>query len=97
MIKNYLNDLICACAEETFGQDAVEFAILSNQVSVTGVLDADVKAIMSQYDSIVEAYHSELSRQEAEKAAMFGQFNDPSIGGWGSDNDDRDREISEAA
>lgn len=64
MTKNYLLSIQQACSEELFGQEAVEWAIYSGRVALTGDLQADLVTIMGepgkpetgQYDAIVEAY-----------------------------------------
>ena len=49
-------NLLQQCSEEQFGQDAVEWAIVSGLVRTTYDLDRDVHEIMSRYDEIIEAY-----------------------------------------
>jgi len=71
-MKNYLNDVICACSEHQFGQDAVEHAILTGQVKLAYDLAGDVRAIMSQYDAIVENYQREINRNEEVLAESYG-------------------------
>jgi len=56
MMKNYLLNVLQHCSEEQFGQDAIEWAILSGMVTLSYDLDLDVHAIMSRYDQIIEAY-----------------------------------------
>jgi hypothetical protein len=59
-MKNYLLTILEHCSEEKFGQDAIEWAIVSGHVKLTHDLDADVRAIMgeggSNYDRLIEAY-----------------------------------------
>ena len=55
-LKNYLLTLITLCSEEQFGQDAVEWAILSGWIKLTYHRDTDLRTIMDQYDQICEAY-----------------------------------------
>lgn len=74
-LKHYLNDLLCACADEKFGQDAIEWAILSGHVKPTYHLKTDVRLIMgsvpdgppgqTNYDRIILAYRQHLSEQTA--------------------------------
>jgi len=64
-MKNYLLNLICACSDHQFGQDAVEFAISMGLVKLTYNLDEDVKLIMSQYDDVIEWYRREIVQNEA--------------------------------
>ncbi len=56
MIKNYLLNLLQQCSEESFGQDAIEWAIMSGLVRLTYNLDQDIRECMSRYDEIIEAY-----------------------------------------
>jgi hypothetical protein len=72
MIKNYLNDIICACSEEQFGQDAVEYAVQMGLVELTGNKDDDVRIIMSQYDDICQAYRKEITSNEAALVESYG-------------------------
>jgi hypothetical protein len=65
MMKNYLLNVICACSDHQFGQDAVEFAIQMGLVKLTYNLDEDVKLIMSQYDDVIEWYRREVAQNEA--------------------------------
>lgn len=58
--KHYLNNLLCACVPENgFAQDAIEYALVSDNVRLSGCydLETDVRIVMNQYDQIVEAYH----------------------------------------
>ena len=68
MLKRYVENLIHLCSEEQFGQDAVEWAILSGHVQLTYQQDTDLQHIMAivdepagekpvrRYDQIIEAY-----------------------------------------
>src|SRR5579871_5915139 len=47
-MKNYLLTLLQHCSEETFGQDAVEYAIVSGAVTLTYHLETDLRAIMGE-------------------------------------------------
>ena len=68
MMKNYLNDLACACSEELFGQEAVEWAIMKGLVKLTYDQESDLKTIMGipgfpdtgMYDQIIEDYQLEI-------------------------------------
>ena len=59
-MKNYLLNVLEKCSEEQFGQDAVEWAVVSGHVTLTYDLQTDVRAIMGEgganYDEIIEAY-----------------------------------------
>ena len=58
MLKHYLLRLFTACApENTFDQDAIEHAIFTNHVRLTGNLEADQHTVLSQYGAIIESYH----------------------------------------
>jgi len=62
MMKNYLLNLLQQCSEEKFGQDAIEWAVVSGLVRLTYDLHRDVREIMSRYDEIIEAYRSSLAQ-----------------------------------
>ena len=58
MLKNYLLRVITVCAPDNgFAQEAIEHAILTNQVTLTGDFDIDQQAVRGRYDSIIEKYH----------------------------------------
>jgi hypothetical protein len=56
MMKNYLLKVLQQCSEEQFGQDAIEWAIVTGRVHLTYDLERDVRESMSRYDEIIEAY-----------------------------------------
>ncbi len=60
MMKNYLLGLLQRCSEEQFGQDAIEWAVVTGLVRLSYESDRDVHAIMSRYDEIIEAYRRSL-------------------------------------
>jgi hypothetical protein len=72
MIKKYLLHLLHLCSDEQFGQDAVEWAIVSGHVRLTYNLHKDLLRIMGEpgkpetglYPSIVEAYQREVRQNE---------------------------------
>src|SRR5689334_4053207 len=68
MMKNYLLNLLQQCSEEKFGQDAIEWAIMSGRVRLTYELDRDVHEIMPRYDEIIEGYR--LSSPQAAAAPL---------------------------
>lgn len=68
MLKNYLLNLLHQCSEENFGQDAIEWAIVSGLVSLTYELERDKRECMSRYDEIIEAYRVSLA-QAVQKVA----------------------------
>ena len=66
MMKNYLLRLLQNCSEEQFGQDAIEWAIITGLVHLSYQLDTDAHAIMSRYDEIIEAYREFRSQSTEE-------------------------------
>lgn len=48
MTKNYLLKILENCSEHQFGQDAVEWAIVTEQVRLTGDLETDLRAILGE-------------------------------------------------
>jgi hypothetical protein len=66
MMKNYLLNLLQQCSEEKFGQDAIEWAIVSGLVRLTYDLARDLRETMSRYDEIIEAYRRSLVRAKIE-------------------------------
>jgi len=56
MLADYLLRLLTLCSEERFGQDAIEWAIVSGWVNLSYDQNADLHAIMDRYDDIIEAY-----------------------------------------
>jgi hypothetical protein len=68
MMKNYLLNLLQQCSEEKFGQDAIEWALVSGLVRLTYNLEQDIRECMSRYDEIIEAYRLSLAEAEAEPA-----------------------------
>ena len=66
MIKNYLLTLLQQCSEEQFGQDAIEWAIVSGFVRLSYELEADIRSIMLRYDEIIEAYRRSIAQASQE-------------------------------
>jgi hypothetical protein len=62
MMKNYLLELLQKCSEEKFGQDAVEWAVVSGLVRLTYDFDRDIRGAMSRYDEIIEGYRRSLAQ-----------------------------------
>jgi hypothetical protein len=62
MMKNYLLNVLQQCSEENFGQDAIEWGIVSGLVHLTYDLERDVRECMSRYDEIIEAYRRSLTQ-----------------------------------
>jgi hypothetical protein len=64
MTKNYLLKILENCSQHQFGQDAVEWAIVSGHVALTGDLETDLRAILGEpgkpetgrYDEFCEAW-----------------------------------------
>jgi len=69
MMKNYLLKLLEQCSEEKFGQDAIEWALVSGSVRLTYDLEPDVREVMSRYDEIIQGYRRSLA-QPTEAAPM---------------------------
>jgi hypothetical protein len=71
MMKNYLLRLLQQCSEEQFGQDAIEWAIVTGLARLAYELDTDVRSIMLRYDEIIEAYRRSIAQanEELRKAA----------------------------
>ncbi len=57
-LKRYLERLLHQCSEHSFGQDAIEHAIMLGHVTLSFDFDADVRLIMGQYDAICTSYHA---------------------------------------
>ena len=70
MMKNYLLTLLQQCSEEKFGQDAIEWAVLSGRVRLTYDLERDVRESMSRYDEIIEGYRRSLARTTVGPATL---------------------------
>ena len=74
MMKNYLLQIQEACSEESYGQEAIEWAIISGWVTLTGDLDTDTKAVMGEggvnYDAIITAYRNYQRNMEAHTHGM---------------------------
>jgi hypothetical protein len=70
MMKNYLLTLLQQCSEEQFGQDAIEWAIVTGLVRLTYDLDRDVHESMSRYDEIIEAYRRSLAQAKDEVSKL---------------------------
>jgi hypothetical protein len=62
MMKNYLLRLLQQCSEENFGQDAIEWAVVTGLVRLSYELDRDIREIMPRYDEIIEAYRRSLAQ-----------------------------------
>jgi hypothetical protein len=65
MMKNYLLRLLEQCSEEKFGQDAIEWAIVSDLVHLTYDFDRDIREIMPRYDEIIEGYRKSPAQTTA--------------------------------
>lgn len=74
-MKNYLLTVLEKCSDESFGQEAIEWAILSGWVKLTYRLDDDVQTIRSQYDKLTAAYRQRES--ELAQAVEVGSALNP--------------------
>jgi len=73
MLKNYLLHVITSCAPDNgFAQNAIEHAILTNEVTLTGHFETDQQAILGRYDSIVEKYHQTVWRNRRALMESYG-------------------------
>jgi len=61
-MKNYLLNLLQQCSVQKFGQDAIEWAIVSGLVCLSYDLDRDIHETMSRYDEIIERYRQSLAQ-----------------------------------
>jgi len=80
MTKNYILKVLENCSEHDFGQQAIEWAIGTGRVQLTGDLQTDLRAIMGEpgqppekYDEIIEAYRQAIDQVNA--AAMAALTN----------------------
>lgn len=63
-MKDYLLKFLTTSApENAAGQDALEWALRNNLLSLTYELEADVRQALLQYDVIFESYHQWLEAQ----------------------------------
>src|SRR5438132_1364022 len=62
IMKNYFLQLLEQCSEEKFGQDAIEWAIVSGRVRLSYDLERDIRETMSRYDEIIEGYRRSLAQ-----------------------------------
>ena len=69
MMKNYLLKLLEQCSVEQFGQDAIEWAIITGMVHPSYTLNEDVRAVMLRYDEIIEAYRLSLAQSPGKHIA----------------------------
>jgi hypothetical protein len=71
MMKNYLLELLQQCSEEKFGQDAIEWSIVSGLVRLTYDSDRDIRECMSRYDEIIEGYRRALAEKTEDPAHVL--------------------------
>jgi hypothetical protein len=84
MLKKYLLELICLCSEHSFGQDAVEWAILNGRIKLTYHLDQDLRLIMGEpgrpetgaYSDIIEAYQAQVQQNAVALVESYGPLLD---------------------
>ena len=73
MMKKYLLNLLTLCSDEQFGQDAVEWAIMSGQLQSTYNLQEDLRLIMGepgkpetgQYQALCDLWRRTCREHEA--------------------------------
>lgn len=73
MLKNYLLRLQEGISEHQFGQDAVEWAIVSGLVPLTYNFDKDIVTLVTNYDSIIDNYR-EARKTSAPLLELTMQF-----------------------
>ncbi len=79
MMKRYLENLLHFCSDEQFGQEAVEWAILSGHLRLTYDLQADLVRIMGppgfpafgEYDKLCAAYRTYCAQHDAVDQALL--------------------------
>ena len=69
--KNYLLTLLQHCSEENFGQEAIEWALIENKVTLTYILEKDVAAIMPRYSEFIEAYQKQCREHGDALVAVY--------------------------
>jgi hypothetical protein len=78
MMKKYVDNLICACSDRKFGQDAVEHAIIRGRFKPTYNLQEDLRAIMGDrsasktprlYDQFIEDFQQFVRQPEPVRLA----------------------------
>ena len=70
--KHYLNDLVCACVPDNgFAQEAIEHAIVSGWVTLSGAydLETDTIIVMNHYDQIISRYHTHIHGRDRNQLA----------------------------
>ena len=78
-MKKYLLTLLENCSDENFGQEAVEWAILSGRITRTYDLQTDLRAIMGEpgqpetgrYSEFVEAYQRQCREHGDALVAVY--------------------------
>jgi hypothetical protein len=71
MLKHYILELVHLCSDETFGQDAVEWAIRTGLIRLTYRKHEDLRVIVGEpgkpdsgrYSEILEAYRQLLCKE----------------------------------
>jgi len=63
MMKNYLLKLQEGISEHQFGQDAVEWAVVTGLVKLTYNRQTDLATLVTNYDSIIDSYRK--ARQDS--------------------------------
>jgi len=70
MMKNYLLKLLEQCSVEQFGQDAIEWALVTGLVHLSYDSDRDVHSIMLRYADIIEGYRLSLAQPKQEQRTL---------------------------
>ena len=79
MTKQYLLEIQHHCSDHLFGQEAVEWAIITGRVKLTGELQTDLRTIMGQpgrpetglYDEIVTSYQAQCREHGDSLVALY--------------------------
>jgi hypothetical protein len=70
MMKNYLLKLLEQCSVEQFGQDAIEWALVTGLVHLSYDSDQDVHSIMLRYADIIDGYRQSLAQPKQEQRTL---------------------------
>lgn len=73
MIKQYLLELLCLCSDRQFGQEAIEWAILTGKIKLSYDLERDLRLIMGapgkpetgMYPELIELYQAVMRQAHA--------------------------------
>ena len=68
----YLEKLVEQCSDQRFGQDAVQWAVMMDLVTISWTdIEADARLLMAQYDAICDAYQNDCRRNQALLAEAY--------------------------